>query len=272
MAEQETIEPQAKRQRLISDVLKVHVVDLGGKEFDLDVDGGEFVIDVKRKILEELGYQLRLPEIRLILGADELEDRAVLSETSAKDGDSLTVVKHVGIMELIVARISDDTQWHGKHKFAIRSEPLLDEVEKIEVTVGDFQDQGWGGCQARLFIYLHNFKDDTVVASMKIFGPLRTAEYDERKYGRSPSCTIGEEQPVVALAKTGMVYKLKYQCGGGGGHSITVKDWCCKIFPKSRSTDDVTITVNGIVNLVNSSRLGPDRTTGKWELEEPPYP
>merc|ERR1719401_728517 len=226
---------------------------------------------MKSKILTGQGYLLRLQELQLILGSEVLDDVARLSDTSVKDGDSLTLVKRVGVMQLLLERIHDDTQWHGKHKFALRSEPLCWEVEKVEVTVGNFQDQGWGGCQARLFIYLHDPTEKKDIAHMKIFGPLRTSQYDERKHGRSPSCTIGEDEPVVALARSGMVYKLKYQCGGGGGHSITVQDWSCKVYPKFWSTDEVTIKVSGTVKLQNTSRLGPDKVTGKWELEEPPY-
>mmetsp|Transcript_156784 Transcript_156784/g.285265 ORF Transcript_156784/g.285265 Transcript_156784/m.285265 type:complete len:337 (-) Transcript_156784:73-1083(-) len=271
---EEAVEPAAKRRRscadLNPDTLKSHVVALGGREFDVNFAKGEHVIDIKRRILEEQNYQLWLPEMRLILGTEILDDMVVLSDTSVKDGDNLTLVKQVGTMHLLLDQIFDNTQWHGRHKFALRSEPLLQEVEKIEVKVDDFQDQGWGGCQARLFIYLYNIADNKEIARMKIFGPLRTAEYDERKHRRSPSYTIGEEEPVVALARPGMVYKLRYQCGGGGGHSITVKNWSCKIFPKNRGTDEVTLKVNGSVNLRNTSRLGPDRATGKWELQEPP--
>lgn len=147
-------------------------------------------------------------------------------------------------------------------------------MEEIKVTVANFRDQGWGGCLAELWIYLHDPTDaDTEVAKMKLFGPLRTDAYDERKHGRSPSCTIGEENPVVALAKPGMVYKLRYKLGGGGGYEISVKDWRCKILPKGRSKDDVSISVNSTVKLDRADWYrGPDRVTGKYELEEPPYP
>merc|ERR1712146_615265 len=77
---------------------------------------------------------------------------------------------------------------------------------------------------------------------------------------------------VVALAKPGMVYKLRYQNDGGGGHRILVRDWSSKIFPQQRNTDKITTKLTGSVCLQNTSRLGPDRTTGKWELQEPPYP
>jgi hypothetical protein len=251
----------------------VNVMD--GATFFVDIDEGEHVIDVKGTIIMQQGYPIRPEEIQLVLGSEVLEDTTVLSNTSVKDGDALVLLKTMGVMELLVGSVYDDTQWHGKHKFALRSRPLQDEVEKIEVTVGHFGDQGWGGCQARLFIYLHDPSSNHAekeLASMKIFGPLRTDQYDERKHKRSPSCNIGADEQVVALAKPGMVYKLRYQCGGGGGHSITVNKWSCKIFPRSRSTDKVTVSVSGDVNLRKTSRLGPDRTTGKYELQEPPYP
>lgn len=272
--DEEVLEPAAKRRRSYPDVfpdsMKSHVVALGGKEFDVKIAKGERVVDIKRRILEEQKYKLHVQEMRLILGTQILDDTVVLSDTSVKDGDNLTLVKHVGSMCLLLNQIFDNTQWHRKHKFALRSEPLLQEVEKIIVTVDDFQDQGRGGCQARLFIYLHDIAGNKEIARMRILGFLRRAEYAERKHRRSPSCTIGEEEPVVALARPGMVYKLRYQCGGGGGNSISVKNWSCKVFPKIRTTDEVTVTVNGTVNLRNTSRLGPDRVTGKWELEEPP--
>jgi len=256
-------------------LMKVGVIDLAGKGFDVDVDIKDTVIQVKEQIKEKQGYEVSPEELRLILGSEVLNNSAVLSDTSAKDGDTLTlaIVKRFGIMELHVRKIDDDTQWHGRKKFALRSEPLQGEVEKIEVSVARFEDQGWGGCQARLCIYLHDpANEDTQVAWMKIFGPLRTSEYDYSKHGSSPSCTIGKEEAVVALAKPGMVYKLRYQNGGGGGHSITVDNWRCKIFPQERNTDEVITKVSGEVILKNRSRLGSDKTTGKWEIDEPPYP
>jgi hypothetical protein len=274
--EEEAVEPQMKRSRVdveTSNLMQVHVVDLRGEEFHVNIERGERVRDTKERILKQQNYELKLEELRLVLNDEVLDDSVILAETSANDGDNLTLIKRerVGLMQLCVDQISDNTQWHGRHKFALRSEQLKHEVEKIEVTVGDFQDQGWGGCQARLFIYLHDPSTDMQVAGMKVFGPLRTAEYDEKKHRRSPSCTIGEEEPIVSLAQPGMVYKLKYQCGGGGGHSITVKNWYCKIFPKGWTTNEVDVKQNGSVNLDNTSRLGPDKQTGKWELVEPPY-
>merc|ERR1712176_1163201 len=109
----------------------------------------------------------------------------------------------------------------------------------IEVKVGSWHDQGFGACKASLFIYLYDGKN-TEVASKLIFGPYRADGYTQ---GRSPSCTIGEDEPIVALAQPGFFYKLRYQNGGGGGHSITVRDWLCKLFPKDRTTDEVLCKV-----------------------------
>mmetsp|Transcript_99050 Transcript_99050/g.171677 ORF Transcript_99050/g.171677 Transcript_99050/m.171677 type:complete len:518 (+) Transcript_99050:80-1633(+) len=247
----------------------IWVSRLSGQQFEVDVDKGETVVDVKRRIQKEQGYDYR--EIQLILCGEVLDNMDVLSNTSVKD-DGLMLILRRGTMELHLTSISDDTQWHKRHKYALRSDALKCDVEKIEVTVGNFADQGWGGCQAELWIYLHDpANKDAQVACLKLFGPLRTSAYDERKHGRSPSCTIGLEEEVVALARPGMVYKLRYKMGGGGGHSIKVTDWRCKIFPQDRSTDEVSITVTGNVSLCNRSRLGGDRTTGKWELDELPY-
>jgi len=250
--------------------MAAHVATLDGQALVYDVGEEELVIDLIEQIRVRQNYPVNVRELKLILGSKVLDDSAILSNTTAKDGDVLTVIKKLGIRELVVESIYDDTQWHSKHKFALRSEPLPDEVEKIEVTVEDFQDQNWGGRVARLLLYLHD-SANTEVASMDLFGRLRTTEYDEAKHGRAPSCSIGQEQPVVALAKPGMMYKLRYQCGGGGGHSITVKNWRCQIFSKRGCTDEVTASVSGHVDLRNNSRLGPDKATGKYELVEPPY-
>merc|ERR1712066_637834 len=108
------------------------------------------------------------------MGTTVLENSLVLREDSLSDGGTLVLAVGASPM-LLELQIYDDTQWHGKHKFALRSPKLQFAVERIDVTVGEFKDQGWGGCQARLFIYLHDpANDDNEVARLKIFGPLRT--------------------------------------------------------------------------------------------------
>jgi hypothetical protein len=248
--------------------MKVHVIRMNGQEFDVDIAEGMTVLEAKEQIKKLQDYSEPVGSLQLVLGCEVLKNSSTLTAT-VKDGDTLTLIKRRSWpMTDLLVNIYDDTQWHGKHKFALRSKPLGGEVEKIEVTVADFQDQGWGGCQARLFIYLYD-EEDKVVASKLIFGPLRTAAYDERKHRRSPSCTLDAEEQVVAMARAGMFYRLKYQCGGGGGHSITVKDWRCKVVPKVVDEDMPIAKVISTVNLRNTSRLGADRTTGLWELQEP---
>jgi hypothetical protein len=275
LSEQEAFEPHMKRTRLdveTSNSMQVHVVDLGGEEFDVNIERDERVRDAKERILKQRNYDQNLEELRLILNAEVLDDSVILAETSVKDGANLTLIKRerVGLMQLCVDEIFDNTQWHGRHKFALRSEKLKHEVEKIEVTVGHFQGVVFAG--RALCIYLHDPSSDKQVAGMEIFTRLSATDgYDESWGQRPPSCTVGEEEPIVSLAQPGMVYKLKYQCGGGIGQSITVKNWCCKIFPKGRTTDEVDVKQNSSVNLVSASHQGPDKEIGKWELVEPPY-
>jgi hypothetical protein len=246
----------------------VHVMTMNGDQFDVDVREGMTVLEAKQQIMKLEDSSKTLGSVQLLSGSELLENWSTLTEY-VNDGDTLTLIKTKSwpLMRLIV-NIDDDTQWHGKHKFALLSEPLGGEVEKIEVTVADFHDQGWGGCQARLFIYLHDGEGE-LIASKLIFGPLRTPAYDHTKHGRSPSCILGAEEEVVAKAREGMVYKLRYQCGGGGGHEITVKNWCCNVVPKVLDEHELAVKVISTVNLRHTNRLGPDRVTGLWELEEP---
>jgi len=248
--------------------MNVHVVRINGDEFDVNVREGMTVLEAKQQLLKREESSEPVASLQLVFGSEVLENSSTLTEY-VKDGDTLTLIQRKSwpLMQLI-ANIHDDTQWHGKHKFALRSKPLGGEVEKIEVTVANFRDQGWGGCQARLFIYLHN-EEGEVIASKLIFGPLRTSAYDHAKYGRSPSCTLGAEEEVVAKAREGMVYKLRYQCGGGGGHEIKVKNWCCNIVPTALDEDEPAVKLSSTVRLRHTNRLGPDRATGLWELREP---
>ena len=45
-------------------------------------------------------------------------------------------------------------------------------------------------------------------------------------HGRSPpSLALMDDEPLVSLAEPGSYYQMEYIVGGGGGHSITAKDW-----------------------------------------------
>jgi len=161
---------------------------------------------------------------------------------------------------LHIALIDDSVQVHGVHKLAFQSEPLADVVEKIEVTVAHWEDQDWGGKQARLFICLHDpAHDDRLVAELNLFGCLRTCEYDLAKHRSSPSTTVGVDKEVVSLAQPGMVYKLRYQLGGGGGHTIKVQNWKCKIFPPGAADEEPLDTDTVVVKRVGESGKDDDR-------------
>merc|ERR1740123_1259550 len=120
---------------------------MNAQEFDIDIDEGQTVIEIKHSIQKKQSSPDKVEAMRLIFGSEILDDACIISDTAVKDGDSVTLVKRRAwpIMELLV-NIYDDTQWHGRHKFALRSQPLGGEVEKIDVTVRRFADQGWGGC------------------------------------------------------------------------------------------------------------------------------
>mmetsp|Transcript_156787 Transcript_156787/g.285272 ORF Transcript_156787/g.285272 Transcript_156787/m.285272 type:complete len:155 (+) Transcript_156787:63-527(+) len=63
MGEEEILEPETKRRRLSTDLfvdsIKVHVVASGGREFDVDIDKGDRVVDTTHKILKEQNGRLK---------------------------------------------------------------------------------------------------------------------------------------------------------------------------------------------------------------------
>jgi len=62
------------------------------------------------------------------------------------------------------------------------------------------------------------------------------------QYSSRVSPFHAKTEEVVALAKPGMYYKLKYQLGGGGGHTIMVKNWTCSIYPPACFASEPTST------------------------------
>lgn len=218
----------------------------------------EKVAHMKSMIEGETGIHKK--KQKLVLGADILIDDAFLSDIGIEDGAMLSLLKVQLPILLRIVLIDDSVQVHGVHKLALQSEPLVDEVEKIEVTVAHWEDQNWGGKQARLFICLHDpAHDDCMVAELNLFGCLRTDEYDLAKHGSSPSTTVGMDEEVVSLAKPGMVYKLRYQLGGGGGHTIKVRDWKCKIYPPGAADGEPLDTDTVVLKRVGESGKAGDR-------------
>lgn len=216
-------------------------VSVGNLAGDILID--ELVVPMNEKVMQMKVMIENLTGIhhkiqKLVLDSEILRDDAFLSAIKLEDGDRLILVRCKLPSLLYVKLIDDSVQVYGVHKLALQKS-LEDTVDKIEVTVEQWADQGWGNKQARLFIYLHDPADhDCVVAQLNLFGCLRTDEYDMNMHQHSPSRTVGPEEEVVSLAKPGMVYKLKYEMGGGGGHTIRVQNWKCNIFPPACSNDE----------------------------------
>lgn len=230
---------QCQNEASVVDIRKVCVRNLGGDALvdELTVPVHEKVFHMKALIEDQTGIKAK--HQKLLHGDGILTDDTLLSDTAIKDGDTVTLLRNRLSNLLHVKLIDDSVQTHGTHKLALQSKPLEDTIEKIEVTVAHWEDQNWGGKQARLFIYLYDPSDgDREVALLNLFGCLRTDEYDDRKHRSSPRRTVSSEEDVVSMARPGMVYKLKYQLGGGGGHTIKVKDWKCTVFPRGCSIDE----------------------------------
>jgi len=254
-------EPPAKASRTgLPTSIKVTVANIAGNVLveELIVPIHEKVMHMKSMIKDKTGIHKK--QQKLVLSCDLLNDDTILSDIGIKDGDMLTLLRCRLAILLQIALIDDSVQVHDVRKLALQSEPLVDEVEKIEVTVAHWEDSGWGCRVARLFICLYDpAHDDRLVAELNLFGRLRTDEYDLTKHGSSPSTTVGMDKEVVSLAKPGMVYKLRYVLGGGGGHTIKVHDWKCKIFPPGAANEEPLDTDTVVVKRVGESGRAFDR-------------
>ena len=76
---------------------------------------------------------------------------------------------------------------------------------------------------------------EELIARCNIYGTVRTPQFLSQHVANTATnrCHprhLGPEEPVVALAQAGDVYKLQYTVGGGGGHSINISNWTCDVF------------------------------------------
>lgn len=261
LASKHSDEPLAKVSRTGAlEFVNVSVANIAGNVVieNLVVQMHEQVTHMKSTIEGQTGF--RKEEQQLVFNCNVLDNDTFLSDICIKDGDMLTLLRCRTPSLLHIELIDDSVQVHGVHKLALQSEPLIDEVQKLEVTVKHWEDQNWGGKQARLFICLHDpDHDDRLVSELNLFGCLRTNEYDLAKHGSSPSITVGVDEEVVSSAKPGMVYKLRYQLGGGGGHTIKVQDWKCKIFSPGAGDGEPLNTNTKVVKRVGESGRDFDR-------------
>lgn len=120
----------------------------------------------------------------------------------------------------------DDSKSGDHWRCAVRSDPLKRYVAKVDVSAGEFRDQGWGNFKASLGLSLYN-ADDELVERCNLFGVYRSPEY---QYGNSPARTLTADEPVVAKAEPGCTYRVEYIVGGGGGHVLHVQGFECKFF------------------------------------------
>ena len=101
--------------------------------------------------------------------------------------------------------------------------PLPSTVQKLTLSL-KWKDQGWGNRKGEIFMKLMRPGADgrgsdaqEVAEKYRIFG-IAKHEEEEAK-------TEITDDPVVALAKRGDFYRFMRNAGGGGGHSLRVKNF-----------------------------------------------
>ncbi len=99
--------------------------------------------------------------------------------------------------------------------------PLHSIIKKLSLSV-QWIDQGWGNRKGELFIQLMRNTDasdsPTVVAEKRgVFG---IAEHEMKKANAELTNDL-----VVKLTRPGDFYRFMRNAGGGGGHSLTVKNF-----------------------------------------------
>ncbi|CAJ1955559.1 unnamed protein product [Cylindrotheca closterium] len=112
-----------------------------------------------------------------------------------------------------------------------RSSALEGKVSHVVVAANNFRDQGWGNRKGVLALGLYSPNDELIVRC-NLFGTYRTEAYSS-KFPRSVAYRLLEsDQEVVSKCTPGCYYKLEFIVGGGGGHSLELDSFICKIFYK----------------------------------------
>ena len=131
------------------------------------------------------------------------------------------------------------TQTHGKHEhghFGIDqlyfdSPPLPGHVERLEMSLY-WKDQGWGNRKAFVFVHLIR-REDAIATTSHSSGLFKGPAPHE--YAQA-TCTLVDDVEVnrrnklncngiVRLSQTGDRFRFLLNCGGGGGHSMCVKNF-----------------------------------------------
>jgi hypothetical protein len=155
------------------------------------------------------------------------EDSALVSEFLQEEGIDAEDMTDLSPAYFRVSHLSsqiEDEEWHE----AGRSSALEGEVSHIVVTSRDFRDQGWGNAKANLGLALYD-SNGVFVARCNLYGTYRSVNY---RYGEHAHRLLKKDEKVVSRTKPGYYYKLEYTVGAGGGHTLDVASWDCKMFHK----------------------------------------
>ena len=88
----------------------------------------------------------------------------------------------------------------------------------IEASAEDFRDQGWGNKKGSVFFRLH--RNGAEVALLNVFGTARV----ETENGGAKTLDPAKSLPFLAQCKPGDMLSLMTRVGGGGGHTLKVRN------------------------------------------------
>ena len=172
----------------------------------------------------------RLPDLVLSHLADYLspEETARLSLTCRHLHD---VLPRFTVMRGDDFEIYGPSRGHWAPEPYFDGPPLPSTVRKLTLSL-KWTDQGWGNRKGEIFMKLMR----PVASGGRRGGTSRrgsdTQEVAEKrrifgiaKHQEETAKTEISDDPVVALAKRGDFYRFMRNAGGGGGHSLTVKNF-----------------------------------------------
>ncbi|CAK0850394.1 unnamed protein product [Prorocentrum cordatum] len=162
------------------------------------------------------------------LAADQAAAQSFLREEGVQIEDMVGLRPRVALRRLVRSAEPDD-EWH----VAVRSAPLELAVERVVVQALSFKDQGWGNSKGRIGLALLD-AGGALMTRCDLFGTYRSPGY---AYGDSPQRALESDEEVVARAVPGCSYRLEYVVGGGGGHSVSIVQLLCKIYPAGWTED-----------------------------------
>jgi len=188
---------------------------------------------LRLELAKKRGDDLKLPRSRVYraLMGDTVAAQRFLEEEQIGTGDVLDPTDMIPI-PLLRRRIDShfaNDEWH----LAMQSHPLILGVEKVIVQVGHLQDQGHGNQKGNLGLALYD-TEGVLVTRCNLFGTIRSPGY---AFDDSPCRVLLQDEDVVANAQPGFSYHLEYTVGGGGGHSLHITNWLCKIYPLGWTED-----------------------------------